>query len=1616
MRDTKEPKPAAQEPVPAPVSDVAGLTGPAMQPGVGVGVATGGVALGGDAQAPAPASHAAFLQQLKQVVTAAANRELAGTGRTAEGCPYITFWLDFYSRVSPQHLERAVHRYAQPAGNSPAAWLTAIEAKAAAAVAKWRTTGAIDAVPDALTLPFDQLAAEPSLLLASLGAGAPLDSASRARGEASLGASLSGVRVHADAHAAALARGAKANAFTVGAHVVFADGEYRPGTPRGDALLAHELAHTVQQTGSAPVIQTKQAAVSTAPLEREADSAAVAFLAHEGAHVAPPRLSRAGGLALQRCGAEPGVDQETAEAAAKVPTHAEAPTTPDVTYGDVAALVKPDDLKFEKGWMRVTLDGDGDQVNELRLSVRDKKSAKAGSSVPYVESVEVELALLSDLAHPQAHTFDISSTTFRPLNVLINVEQRTDGFSPTRVRLGTSSSVGELTLKLYPPVPGKKERDYRAEVVTGPGEGLTLSHTFSFAEEKARIYQVFRAGTPRFAGGVHTVQLEVGAFGDSFVLTAEQPGGAGNKVVLGLLPTTDGGDVRQGARVELAAQKALTLGVLAAKGPALELDLDGDGVADVTLFVREQGEYDYSSSFATYDPAKRRSLLFSAVAAGAPSNFGYFEVKEGKMELGGTTAQVPELQVAAASAAAKTIGEAKVQGADFAQMLSMLERSRAAARERAVKSGRISTELHQAFTELSDAMLAVQVASGAAAMGVTVPGYGLPSAELTNAAAKARVFDARFTDDTKGETKKNKYYEDRVPYEVTTNPYTGYQSGFGWGDSARTAQKLIAALDLKFLSNAMELFNAVSSKLDLWVLDRLASGSDEDKKLAETLRAQGALHGALAKIADKNPTRVYAAFTPQEAFTQTGVPITTEVLLFYWKEGSTWHLYDVTRPTQIFDINHPAGAEKEPPRAAFEKLNYEKHFSEGYVHYELPSGTGGVVRCEKNTTWKDYLTWAALGLGAAALIAATAGAGSVVVTSLVVASAVAGTASSVVSLMEMHEHGYSDAGDITMEVVNIVGSLAGAGALVIRELSVAASVAKNAGTLSKSARLTTALKGWSAANKGIIFPLAATSLAADTINLGVMVGDTWKAYQAIDKGTGSAGDKLRAKLLLLGKASALGAVGVLAVRGGFKDLAALRSLRLEGLPSGLMLVGEAGSIPKSAYEAELKGALKGTGIDAEVKVVSREELSALTKSESSLAVTKVEGEAKTIYVLDGAHPRVLREEAIHLQQLADKRLAGAVKTLTEGLAKDWKALGGPERLKVLKAQLELERDAQKRLIDLYAKNPGPDVAAALAVEEAFQNLDALRAKAVEVRALEAKGGKVDAAHPLLETSPQLTTKTPFQGSAIDDTWKTLDEVAFVDAYKKRYPNTTLTDQELKTRFSVGKRLNPETWHLKDPTHKARPKAEVEATFKGADAKEPVKDLWQADKTKVEALLKERDAAYARKQAAGATEEQLSKAHYEMNEASRKLGEYVGEAYVKSKFPGAKRIYGGEGSRSGDFDLVFELVDSSKKPPVTSYIVVEAKGGSADLGVKMVGGKAVEQGTKPYFDAIVANMKKVGATSKNAAMLDAATKLEAAAKAAVSDPGRLKYLLVKTPIKGPPSSVQDVVAKEFNLGP
>ena len=64
---------------------------------------------------------------------------------------------------------------------------------------------------------------------------------------------FSGVRIHNDALAAQSSRAINAKAYTVGQDIVFDHGRYAPGTSAGQKLLAHELAHTIQQTQRGPL-------------------------------------------------------------------------------------------------------------------------------------------------------------------------------------------------------------------------------------------------------------------------------------------------------------------------------------------------------------------------------------------------------------------------------------------------------------------------------------------------------------------------------------------------------------------------------------------------------------------------------------------------------------------------------------------------------------------------------------------------------------------------------------------------------------------------------------------------------------------------------------------------------------------------------------------------------------------------------------------------------------------------------------------------------------------------------------------------------------------------------------------------------------------------------------------------------------------------------------------------------------------------------------------------------------------------------------------------------------------------------------------------------------------
>jgi hypothetical protein len=297
--------------------------------------------------APGQMRKSAFLDRLEADVCATADAELAAAGRSTKSCPYIEKWLVHYRKQTSAHIERALVKYAPEAASANMAsdYFGIVRHRVRRAVATWAKTGKITEIPPGVSMmppseggdgkvesemksgtgktPAGAAvmkkgktaaagpAADAQEMTAQLGIGRALDGESRRRMESAFGQDFSGVQVHTDSRAASLSSQLDARAFTVGSDIAFALGEYRPGSMVGDALLAHELAHVVQQGGgtdSAAAPMTKSVG-ETNGLEADADAAGVGALASvwTGANSrlanvrsnAVPRLRS--GVRLSRC-------------------------------------------------------------------------------------------------------------------------------------------------------------------------------------------------------------------------------------------------------------------------------------------------------------------------------------------------------------------------------------------------------------------------------------------------------------------------------------------------------------------------------------------------------------------------------------------------------------------------------------------------------------------------------------------------------------------------------------------------------------------------------------------------------------------------------------------------------------------------------------------------------------------------------------------------------------------------------------------------------------------------------------------------------------------------------------------------------------------------------------------------------------------------------------------------------------------------------------------------------------------------------------------------------------------------------------------------------------------
>ena len=341
----------------SPISPVATTTQPAPAEAVGPLIVEDDAA----GVEPGQMRKSEFLEQLRSTVCITADEALKEVGQSTAGCPYIEQWLSYYAEQTPAHIERALRKFAPEANNATSAhdYIPAISNRVRQAVQTWAQTGevpeelagmlsggmfggmagmlggigsaiggAISAIGSAVGSAVSALfkakegqtaaADDPQAIQSQLTAGQPLNATVGARMGEAFGHDFSRVRVHTDASATGMSKQLNARAFTIGSDIAFGTGEYQPGTLIGDALIAHELAHVVQQQdGAVPAASAPQHKDDgdNHNLEEEADVVAVGAIVSTwgGARGvltdigtnAIPRLRS--GLRLQSCSKPPQI-------------------------------------------------------------------------------------------------------------------------------------------------------------------------------------------------------------------------------------------------------------------------------------------------------------------------------------------------------------------------------------------------------------------------------------------------------------------------------------------------------------------------------------------------------------------------------------------------------------------------------------------------------------------------------------------------------------------------------------------------------------------------------------------------------------------------------------------------------------------------------------------------------------------------------------------------------------------------------------------------------------------------------------------------------------------------------------------------------------------------------------------------------------------------------------------------------------------------------------------------------------------------------------------------------------------------------------------------------------
>lgn len=680
-------------------------------------------------------------------------------------------------------------------------------------------------------------------------------------------------------------------------------------------------------------------------------------------------------------------------------------------------------------------------------------------------------------------------------------------------------------LEVYPPKQSATDVSY---LVSAMGQRFS----FNFPIEHGETHKVASdVGTPNVIGSILFKEVELGAYKDRFGVTIRPV--SATEAEFGFSQLSNGAPVNtKGANLQINGP--IRYRIIDTGSTSLGLDLDGDNKPDLLFFDRLTTPEEINGG-GPPDKNRDHRVRVTGSAIGADQFFD-FHVRDGHPTGGAFNPTGADKKAESNALAVRTLaGQAKT--GTLGNRLETAEAALMRLRQNAADNGVIWKQTFEAWKALSTAMIKLKPQ-----ITKTV------DASMQDEAAKAaQAFYKSLNDETAAATQRSMSRGGSSSY----NPYTGvstlnsrtYGPGAALEGDLRSAKWEEAYADYQQLVAGM----------DRWIADqlRVKRGSGE---AAEAARLRTVKQN-LRDIERYNPKRILAVFHPDEKFkTEAGYIAELPLELYYWRDGNTWHIKDLTNATKTFEYTvDVVTGEAEPPPRLLGKLNDPDHFPGGVIHFEIVGGYAGLVPTTDYLTWKKFLTYLSLGLAAAGLAAVTLGTGTVAVAGAwaLGSSAVIGALSAGIDLAEHVQQGNLDTKTAVLDLAQIVAGLAGAGSLasgaIVRSAASAPASARWAGAWAETAMF---------AGRAYL-PVTRTAAVADVVTFAVMLPDTVKQLESIQASPGEQADKDRAKLLLLSQLAALGGLTVLSAKGLIADTAKMPTLVLHPGPDGIPVVSTA---------------------------------------------------------------------------------------------------------------------------------------------------------------------------------------------------------------------------------------------------------------------------------------------------------------------------------------------------------------------------------------------------------------------------------------------------------------------------